>query len=310
MRQNLVDERCFMNNRLLKAFVVLLLATLLFLPSPACLADQAELEDIVAVDERHYTCMFDGVKHAFLVDLPETPENSPLILMLHGYGGTAESFRTETGFEKDANPLGYTVVYVTGAPDPGDKTSATSWNSGIGSSPNRDVAFLTALAAYLRQEYHLHERNTFAVGFSNGAFMAHRLALEAGSTFSAVVSVAGTVSGSVWEERPESCSTGLLQITGEKDNVVPKQSDGSARYAKDPAIEDVIEYYAAANNLTVQDVLPAGKSSVLTKYGSTASARQVWHLLVKDGRHSWSGERVTGINTNHLILEYFETQLK
>ena len=140
--------------------------------------------------------------------------------------------------------------------------------------------------------------------------MAHRLALEAGSTFSAVVSVAGTVSGSVWEERPESCSTGLLQITGEKDNVVPKQSDGSARYAKDPAIEDVIEYYAAANNLTVQDVLPAGKSSVLTKYGSTASAGQVWHLLVKDGRHSWSGERVTGINTNRLILEYFETQLK
>ena len=34
-----------MNSRLLKAFVVLLLATLLFLPSPACLADQAELED-------------------------------------------------------------------------------------------------------------------------------------------------------------------------------------------------------------------------------------------------------------------------
>ena len=296
-----------MNGRLLKAFVVLLLAALIFLPNPACLADQTELEDVVAVDEGHYTCTFDGVKHAFIVDLPETAENSPLILMLHGYGGTAESFRTETGFEKDANPLGYTVVYVTGAPDPGDKTSATSWNSGIGSSPNQDVAFLSALAAFLQQEYHLNGQKIIAVGFSNGAFMAHRLALEAGSIFSAVVSVAGTVSGSVWENRSESCAVGLLQITGEKDNVVPKHSDGSARYARDPAIEDVIEYYA--NNLDVQEVLSVGKSSVLTKYGGTASDRQIWHLLVKDGRHSWSSERVTGINTNRLILEYFETQV-
>ena len=137
--------------------------------------------------------------------------------------------------------------------------------------------------------------------------MAHRLALEAGSIFSAVVSVAGTVSGSVWENRSESCAVGLLQITGEKDHVVPKHSDGSARYARDPAIEDVIEYYA--NNLDVQEVLSVGKSSVLTKYGGTASDRQIWHLLVKDGRHSWSSERVTGINTNRLILEYFETQV-
>ena len=42
-----------MNSRLLKALVVLLLATLLFPPFPACLAEQAELKDIVAVDERH-----------------------------------------------------------------------------------------------------------------------------------------------------------------------------------------------------------------------------------------------------------------
>ena len=89
-----------MNNRLLKAFVVLLLATLLFLPSPACLADQAELEDIIAVDERHYTCMFDGVKHAFLVDLPETPDNSPLILMLHGMAERLKAFARKPDLKK------------------------------------------------------------------------------------------------------------------------------------------------------------------------------------------------------------------
>ena len=31
-------------------------------------------------------------------------------------------------------------------------------------------------------------------------------------------------------------------------------------------------------------------------------------LLVKDGRHSWPDERFSGINTNALILDFFEAQ--
>ena len=297
-----------MIKRLLNAFAVILSVLLICTPHFAFSEDQGTLENIARVSDGHYTCTFDGIRHAFIVDLPEKAEGSPLILMLHGYGGTAESFRAETGFEKDANPLGYTVVYVTGAPNPDDKTSSNSWNSGIGISPNQDVGFLVALTEYLQQEYFLDKQHSFAVGYSNGAFMVHRLALEASSTFSAVVSVAGTVPASIWAERNNQCSAGLLQITGEKDDVIPKHSDGSAQYTKGPAIEDVIEYYAAANGLKMQEVLTAGKKSVLTKYGSPATDRQVWHLVVKDGRHSWSGERVTGINTNRLILEYLGTQ--
>lgn len=59
-------------------------------------------------------CRFDGVGHGFIVDLPAEPEGSPLILMLPGYGHTAESFRLETGLERDAASLGYTVVSVAG----------------------------------------------------------------------------------------------------------------------------------------------------------------------------------------------------
>ena len=294
----------------LKAFAAVLVLLMIWIPHFAFSEDQKTLEDIALVDEGYYTCTYDGIRHAFIVDLPDKVDGSPLILMLHGYGGTAESFRAETGFEKEANPLGYTVVYVTGAPNPNDKTSSNSWNSGIGSSPNRDVGFLTALANYLQQEYHLDKQRTVAVGYSNGAFMVHRLALEANSTFSAVVSVAGTVPASIWNERDDHVSVGLLQVTGEKDDVIPKNRDGSARYAKEPAIEDVIEYYVTANGLEEREILTAGKKSVLTKYGSPASDREVWHLLIKDGRHSWSGERITGINTNRLILEYLETQIR
>ena len=195
-------------------------------------------------------------------------------------------------------------MYVTGAPNPNDRTSSTCWNSGYVDSPNRDVEFLTDLSAYLQQEYGLDSSRTFAAGFSNGAFMTHRLALEANDFFSAVVSVAGMMPEGVWNARPAECRVGLLQITGEKDEVVPKNSDGSARYARDPAIEDVIAWYA--DGLSLCETTPIGHASVLTSYTDDATSRAVWHLRVKDGRHSWSSERFTGIDTNALILDFLQ----
>ena len=168
--------------------------------------------------------------------------------------------------------------------------------------------FLRALAAYLQREFGCDAERCFAAGFSNGAFMAHRLALEAGDCFSAVVSVAGTVAARVWEQRPDTLHVGLLQITGEKDAVIPRHSDGSARYSPMPAVEDVIAYYAQANALESAESRTVGRGSVLTVHTGKASDRQVWHLLVKNGRHSWSAEAITGIDTNRLVLDFLNTQ--
>lgn len=206
----------------------------------------------------------------------------------------------------DANALGYAVVYVTGAPSPGDATSANGWNSGVGQSSNDDVGFLCGLVNYLCETYDFDSTRVYAVGFSNGAFMTHRLAIEANDTFAAVVSVAGMMPESVWEGRPSDCSVGVFQITGEKDDVVPKNSDGSANYSKAPAIEDVVAYYVDRNGLNVTDIDTVGKKSVLTKYKSFDSSKQVWNLWILDGRHSWPDEKITGVNMNQLILEYLE----
>ena len=197
---------------------------------------------------------------------------------------------------------GYTVVWVTGTPDPAVRTSATGWRYESGGT---DVAFLSALAEAVQRDYHTDETRTCAVGFSNGAFMAHCLAAEAGDSFSAVVSVAGTMDVSVWENRPETCQVSFLQITGEKDAVVPKNSDGSARYARDPAIEDVIAW--CADGLSLCETIPIGHGSTLTCYTDDSTRRTVWHLQVKDGRHSWSSERFTGIDTNALILDFLQS---
>lgn len=267
---------------------------------------QMQLEDVVQEGENEFSCSFDGVQHDFIICLPENTENAPLVLMLHGYGGNAESLRSTVHFEEDANPLGYAVVYVTGASDPNDPTSASGWNSGLGQNGNDDVGFLCALARHLQKEYSLDKNRTFAVGFSNGAFMTHRLAMEAGGTFAAVVSVVGMMPESIWETRGEKNDVGFFQITGEKDDVVPKNSDGSAKFSKAPAIEDVMDYWAGSNGLELSQSSEIGKGSALDVYSGDGRRTQVWHLFVKGGRHSWPSEDINGIDTNEIILEFLE----
>lgn len=93
-------------------------------------------------------------------------------------------------------------------------------------------------------------------------------------------------------------------MTGEKDDVIPKKSDGSARYSRSSAIEDVIDYYISSNNLGNEISESIGNDSTIIKYSLDNPERNVWHLLVDDGRHSWSEENITGIDTNAVVLEF------
>ncbi|MBP5744825.1 MAG: hypothetical protein J6W58_00815 [Lachnospiraceae bacterium] len=71
---------------------------------------------------------------------------------------------------------------------------------------------------------------------------------------------------SMWESKPENCAVSFLQVTGEKDDVVPKNSDGSAAHSKAPAIEDVMDYYVESAGLDRSYEEQIGKKSTVTKF--------------------------------------------
>jgi poly(3-hydroxybutyrate) depolymerase len=269
---------------------------------------EPSIENIQCIRDNRFSCTFDGVKHNFIVDLPESSENSPLVIMLHGYGNSAESFRSSVDFEEKANAKGYTVVYAEGAPDPTDSSSSIGWNADETPESNRDTDFLAALAEYLQDEYSLDKSRTFAVGFSNGAFMTHTLAMRKSDIFSACVSVAGIMPKSVWESRSAGVKVGIFQITGEKDNVVPKNSDNTAKHSKVPAYEDVMAYWADANGAELTDRRTVGKDSELTVYENKETRKQIWDLTVRDGSHSWPVMQYSGFDADDMILEFLNTQ--
>ena len=275
----------------------------------ACSASKREiipLESIEQIDDNNFVCSFDGIEHKLLLYLPENSKGAPLVMMLHGYAESPSIMKRSTCFEEDAVPEGYAVCYVEG-------TSANSsyvkgWNSGIGINDNRDLEFLISLADHLERQYGLDTDRTFAVGFSNGAFMTYRLAVEASDIFEAVVSVAGMCPEMIWDEREDKITVGLFQISGQKDDVIPKHSDGTADSSLAPAIEDVIDYFASANDLSLISEEDIGKDSIITRYGGSRTGREVWHIFINGGRHSWPSESLTGIDINQLIIEFLDTQ--
>lgn len=242
----------------------------------------SKIEDLTSTDDKNFTCTYKNTKRTFFIDFSEQQvEPAPVIFMLHGYGSSAKDFKLQTGFSTSANSRGYSVVYIDGIPDPDDKTSSTGWNSGIKTSSKDDLGFLINLQKVLQQKYNFSK--FYAVGFSNGAFMIHRLAVQSKS-FTACASIAGFLPEAIWKKRPAKIKTAFLQINGTKDDVVPMIQNGSAKRNKNPAIEDVIEYYKKAYS----------------------NPDLIEYILIQDGRHSWPQKQFAGFDVNEVILDFFD----
>lgn len=281
--------------------VITLFCTLFLLSCSAYIKDVTPGEDADS-----YVCTYKGTKRRFILCLPENyiPDSVPLIIMLHGYGSSAYFFKNQTEFHTDANAANYAVVYVTGIPRQDMPGSSNGYNYSNDKYGKQDLSFLSDLAEYLQKKYSLNRKKLFAVGFSNGGFMCNNIAVKKNNTFTAVASVAGMMPKNVWDVRRKKSRISFLQINGTKDDVVPMRRNGSNKYNPNPAMEDVIEYFAASNN--VQNELTTEKlsdSSEMSDYGN-----KVRWILTDEGRHGWPSPGFCGYNVNKAILDFFSMQ--
>lgn len=248
---------------------------------------KAKIQNLNTTDKVNYSCKYKDITRTFTFYKPDVSNmtQASLVLMLHGYGSCAKDFEHQTKFASSALKRGYAVAFIDGITDPDDKTSSAGWNSGMKKSNKDDLGFLESLIISLQKEYGFS--NIFAAGFSNGAFMIHRLAVES-DKFTAVASVAGFLPKHIWDERPKKINCAFLQINGSKDDVVPMHLNGSSKVNINPAIEDVIEYYKSAY-----------KNSEL-----------IQHIVIQDGRHSWPEQQFCGFDVNEVILDFFDSTCK
>jgi polyhydroxybutyrate depolymerase len=146
-----------------------------------------------------------------------------LVLMLHGAGGDVARIRhfTARGLERVAHEGRWVVVYPQGV--------AGTWNDCRREAdyPARrlavdDVGFLAALIGALLERYGLSHPDVLAAGFSNGAQMALRLALERPELLGGLVMVGAQLPTEAASLCPAAVpGLNLLHIAGSADPLVP-----------------------------------------------------------------------------------------
>jgi polyhydroxybutyrate depolymerase len=140
----------------------------------------------------------------------------PLVLVLHGSGGSAEIANRISGMSAKSDAAGFLAVYPEGT-----GTSAT-FNAGLccgyaGRTMTDDVSFMRDVVADVSADYLVDARRIYAAGMSNGAMMVHRLGCEMSDVLAAIAPVAGALEVDCAPAGPVSA----IVFHGKADRIVP-----------------------------------------------------------------------------------------
>ena len=193
---------------------------------------------------------FQGLNRSYLLHVPPQTAPFPLVMMLHGAGGSADFAADETGWSTLADQQGFAVVYPEGVPVRPEKTpkfltNPHEWNDGSGRGRHDDVGFLLAILNDLHNT--IDPAQVFVTGFSNGAGMAFRFAAEQADRVAAVAPVAGHY----WIVDPKPVRpVPTIYLVGDADPLIPLNG-GSAKtpwgkVEDRPAVADTLNRWAAA----------------------------------------------------------------
>ncbi|MBN1411293.1 MAG: hypothetical protein JW969_10660 [Spirochaetales bacterium] len=309
--------------------LVVLLAYLIFLPHTLLGNELENTTSIITID---------NLKREYVIHIPSEYDSGtpvPLVIMLHGGGGTAANAMKETGWTDKADKENFIVAFPEGTRRyPRRKarfsTNPQTWNDGskrenIGAVRKNvnDVAFISALMDDVIKNYSIDKQRIYVTGFSNGASMTFRIGRELSDRIAAIAPVAGCD----WLDSPEIKSPlSILYLTGTEDPLNPIEGGeikiGKADYGNKIPVKDTIHKWV------VMLECPEKAEEIYNQNGVTGIAYrpgikncEVRFYTVEGMGHAWAGgknflpESIIGktsdkINATDLIWKFFRNHLK
>ena len=258
-------------------------------------------------------------RREFLLHTPpghDAATPAPLVLSLHGAGGTHTLSRDSTGWSPKADTERFLVAYPEAIRTDLDKpvsflNNPTFWNVGQGGLAEKlgvdDVSYLSAIVDCVGGEYAIDRRRIFVAGFSNGAAMAMRFAIERSDLVAAVCAVAGHL----WirDQQPKH-PVSMVYMAGDVDPLSPW--DGGTfttpwgRPFTSPPVRETIDRWASWIESPVVSDMPRDDGVTFTRYGPDGRGREVHLYKIAGCGHVWPGgprvlaERITGPLTDKL----------
>lgn len=178
----------------------------------------------------------------------------PLVVLLHCYGCTA----TELPGQLHLDTLAAKAHFAVAAPASGhvDARGATYWNATAAccdfeGKGHDDVGAIVKLIDERVKAGGIDRKRVYLVGFSNGGFLAWRIACEHADKIAAIVSIGGGA--------PEKCTpsspVAVLDVHGGADDVVPAAAHtlgaGLPQRGRFPTAAEALQAWARVDGCTV-----------------------------------------------------------
>jgi len=246
-------------------------------PSQAC-----SLEPVAGVQQRLTS---GGRQRTYRLFVPrgfETRSRLPLVLDLHGSGGTAANQARTSRFEILAAREGFVVATL--------QAEGSLWNVPVRNGRPDDVAYVSDAIDQVSARACIDPARVYATGFSGGARMSSLLACRLNSRIAAIAPMAGLR----WPGPCEGRAVPVLTLHGLADPQNTYEGHAIGRGAE--WVESVPEALAgwARHNHCAPDVIfedPPGPLSTL-RYQGCADGAEVRLIRIDDFPHDWARDEI------------------
>ena len=239
------------------------------------------------------------IRREVLIHAPRSLDNSdryPILFALHGNGGRHSTFLRP--LQPFVDRGAFVGIYPQGY--------RRSWNLGEEESTADDVAFITAILRELARYRQLDTGKAFVMGVSNGAGMAHQLAIET-DHFLAIAAVISHLSA-LSLPGDQTPAVSVLQISGDRDPIIPyKGGDSPTGHLFLPA-EVSSRIWARHNGIEGRpEITETADGNQRLSYRGGRTDTEVLHYRMRNHGHGGFEGEEGGVN--RLIWKFFQQQM-
>ncbi len=258
-------------------------------------------EDLLLAGSQYKQVVYDGLQRSYWEYVPaklqEAKDAYPLVIVLHGGGGTGKYMIALTRFNRLATEQGFMVVY----PEAIEKR----WNDGRNFQEYKsqrenidDVGFISALIDRLATQYPVDLERVYVAGISNGAMMTHRLATDLSAKISAAAMVAGNIPENYFSKGIPSKPVPIIIMNGTEDQLMPWKG-GELGFNKGRVVstEQTVNFWRKYNKCETSgqtvykpDRDPNDGTRVrVDSYKNKDGKTMVMLYVIEGGGHTWPG---------------------